>query len=474
MYSSVIPFHASTIKNMSRATVDRYQILRINFFTPGQGKGADDFPMTSETRIFFKELSFRSLSKDNLDSVFRIFKEVQKRMKQREMEGYIERGPSTDTESLKPMRSFPCIRDVHMRPTFGAQSRRTIGTLEAHSNGFRFSIKSGSEKIDILYSKVKHAIFVPCESISLIVMIHLNLKEPIMIGRKRTQDVQFLTEVAALTEDLSQRKAGSAYDPDEIMEEQREREMKERLNRIFKEFTQKTQAIDTCKLEFDIPYRALQFTGVPNKGSVELCPCSNVLVSLEEWPPFCMDLSEIDIVVFERCLMSLREFDIVFVKKDYNQMPLRITTIPHQHLDKIKCWLHEMQLVWYTCTMNMQWANVMKEITRDVGAFIEGSGWDAWFGENEQSDGSEEGAEKDGESDWEEEPEDEDDDDGNDDDGSDFDAVDDEEESASADDGDEDGMSWDELEAEADRADRKRGGAKESPEPQRASKRRRT
>jgi len=468
-----VPFHARMIKNMARQTEGGVQFLRVNFFTPGNGKGVDDFPAAGPRRAYIKELSFRCEEAVNMDTVLRSFKEVQKRMKQKE-DGGGEVQQSTG--ELRRLGSFPCLRDLSMRPIFGT-GRRSVGTLEAHQNGFRFNLSGGKDKVDVLYSSVRNAIFEPCEG-SMVVLIHLRLKNPIMIAKKKTLDLQFFAEVAAQTEDLSMRKSGNAYDPDEIMEEQREREMKVRLNKIFQEFSRKVEALESCPLKFDVPFKDLEFTGVPHKSSLKLCPCARSLVGLHEWPPFVMDLSDVDIVVFERCSLSLREFDIVFVKKDYDQMPVRVTTIPRCFLDKLKIWLSEEQLVWYTCPMNMQWQLVMKEIQKNVNKFVEKGGWDPWFvdaanGSDSDEDGDDE------ESDWSGgEPEDSSDA-PDDDDGSDFEGDDDE--SAEPDpSGSEEGMDWEELEAHATKSDRhrdqearaaKRGGPEPSRQPAKRTKR---
>merc|ERR1719237_757 len=87
---------------------------------------------------------------------------------------------------------------------------------------------------------------------------------------------------------------------------------------------------------------------------------------------------------------------MVFISKDYNQMPLRITTIPRNFVKGIRAWLMDMEVVWYNCSMNMAWQNVMKEITRDPVDFVEKGGWDVWFmgsdesGYSEESEASEE------------------------------------------------------------------------------------
>lgn len=280
-----------------------------------------------------------------------------------------------------------------------------------------------------------------------------------MVGKKRTDDLQFFTEIKAQSEDLSMRKAGSAYDPDEILEEQREEELKERLNKVFLDFSKRVEALPNCPLSFDVPFTELAFIGVPNKGAITLTPCKDVLCGLQEWPPFCLSLTDVDIIVFERISgASLREFDMVFVRKDYTQAPVRITTIPRHCLDKIKLWLSSLgtPMVWYSSTMNMQWLPLMKMITTNPASFIEDGGWDAMFGDNNES-GDEEGDADDG-SDFSVDEDDEDADVSSGGGDTDFSAADDdadESDDASGTDG-EGGMSWDELEREADQADKRK------------------
>lgn len=62
----------------------------------------------------------------------------------------------------------------------------------------------------------------------MITLVHFHLLDPIMVGKKKTQDVQFYTEVmeAVQTLDAGRR---SMYDPDEFEEEQRERAMRNKV-----------------------------------------------------------------------------------------------------------------------------------------------------------------------------------------------------------------------------------------------------
>jgi len=444
---------------MSRSDHDAFYMLRVNFFTPGFGKNQDDYPIVNGQRVYVKELSFRSQVKDNLESVIRTFKEMQRRSKQSDIERDVkqkEQASGLEAQPLITLRGFPCLRDISLRPSLTTRGRSS-GTLEAHTNGFRYSIKGGVEKLDILYSRIQHAIFQPCEgNESLLVIIHLHLKDAMMVGRRKSQDIQFFAEAGNLTEDLSKHRVGSVHDPDEIQEEQREREWRDRLNNLFLDFTKKVQAISGCPVNFDMPYTALGFHGVPFKQSVKLYPCEKALVSAHDWPPFCLDLDSVDIAVFERSMTQLKEFDLVFVLRDYLQQPVRITTIPAQRKEIIRTWLTQRRIPLYSCTMNMQWAIVMRDINADRQRFVNNGAWDAWFVQSDD-DASPSSGEQDGG----------DDDFGSDDisdsvasaaqsSGEDAFEPSDSEESDSGESEPSDGESWDELERKAERDDRKR------------------
>jgi nucleosome binding factor SPN SPT16 subunit len=65
--------------------------------------------------------------------------------------------------------------------------RKTAGILEAHMNGFRFATNKG-EKIDIIYNNIKHAFFQPCDN-EMIILLHFHLFKPILLGKKKLNDI---------------------------------------------------------------------------------------------------------------------------------------------------------------------------------------------------------------------------------------------------------------------------------------------
>jgi nucleosome binding factor SPN SPT16 subunit len=159
--------------------------------------------------------------------------------------------------------------------------------------------------IDIMYGNIKHAIYQPCDKTTM-VLVHFNLKDPIMIGKKKQKDVQFFSEVVDSSMNLDGSKNHS-YDPDELDDEQREREMRKRLNLAFKDFCQKVEKVAAhydINLMIDVPFKKSGFEGNPNKEMVLLQPTTHCLINVTETPSFVLTLSEIDHAHFERLVLE--------------------------------------------------------------------------------------------------------------------------------------------------------------------------
>ena len=456
-----VPFHASTIKNMTRTTLDGLQVLRINFWVPGQGKRADEYPALTPSSAFVKELTFKSEQRDNFDNVQHAFKLSQRRIKETQVPKPVRGARGIEPVPVGPLQPSctPIVlRDVNIRPKLGT-GRRSRGNLEAHANGFRFSSGGLSEKVDILYTQIKNAIFQPCETGSSIVLVHFHLHQPMSVGKKTTQDIQIFSECGTLVDDLSQRRVSSVHDPDELLEEQNEQRLKEQRNKMYQEFFEPSQS---QRLMWDMAMNATAFDGVPNKQRITLCFTKHCMVALQKWPPIVIDFLDVDVAVFERDVHSLREFDMVLVLKDYHKPPLRITMIPKNSMNGIKTYFGQLELPWFSCSMSMQWQFVMKEINGDPARFVENGGWGAWFASSRPRDSDSEDGQ--GESDFEASSDEDDEDFG----GSDFemDADDDDEDGALPSDEDR-GESWGKLEERAERADRKRDREGRSPSAER-------
>ena len=158
--------------------------MRINFYHPGAAVGKDGFAYaTPPEATFLKELTYRSTNvrepgelsapSANLNSAFKIIKDIQKAFKTRENE---EREKadlvSQDKLIISQGKGNPKLKDLYIRPNI--TQKRLSGVLEAHSNGFLYTSIRG-DKIDILYNNIKHAFYMPCDS-EMIILLHFHLK----------------------------------------------------------------------------------------------------------------------------------------------------------------------------------------------------------------------------------------------------------------------------------------------------------
>ncbi|ALC43184.1 dre4 [Drosophila busckii] len=376
-----VPFHISTIKNISQSVEGEYTYLRINFFHPGATMGRNEgglYPQPEAT--FVKEVTYRSSNlkehgeisapSANLNNAFRLIKEVQKRFKTREAEEREKEDlVKQDTLILSQNKGNPKLKDLYIRPNI--VTKRMTGSLEAHTNGFRY-ISVRGDKVDILYNNIKSAFFQPCDG-EMIILLHFHLKYAIMFGKKKHVDVQFYTEVGEITTDLG--KHQHMHDRDDLAAEQAERELRHKLKTAFKSFCEKVEAMTKAQVEFDTPFRELGFPGAPFRSTVTLQPTSGSLVNLTEWPPFVITLDDVELVHFERVQFHLRNFDMIFVFKEYIKKVAMVNAIPMNMLDHVKEWLNSCDIRYSEGVQSLNWQKIMKTITDDPEGFFEQGGW---------------------------------------------------------------------------------------------------
>lgn len=296
IYGHNVPFHISTIKNVTKDN----EYLRINFLYPGTQANMDQLNhkavKDAKTSSFIRELTYCIPDQNALNNYIHQIKQLSKMVKQRE-DMKRKKAEVKKQEPLKLAKGqVPRLTQVFPRPNIAG---KTSGTLEAHRNGLRFfSAKKVKQPIDILYKNVRHAFFQPCDAREMIVAIHFHLYDDIMIGRKKTKDVQFCMEATELSQSLSK---NSRYgDPDEYEEERRERMMRKKYNKLFQTFAKEVEAQVNNLFDFDIPYKKLGFYGVPYKSLVFVQPTVNCLIQLIEPPFFVLSLQDIEICSLER------------------------------------------------------------------------------------------------------------------------------------------------------------------------------
>ncbi|KAL5060689.1 hypothetical protein RYX36_032293 [Vicia faba] len=461
---SMVPFHVHFIRNEDiQPDTNRNCYVRISFNLPGiPFNPRDSNSMKFQGSIYLKEAIFRSKDSTHMSEVVQSIKTLRKQVKARESER-AERATLVTQEKLqlannryKPIR----LSNLSIRPAFGGRGRKIPGTLEAHVNGFRYSTTRSNERVDVMFANIKHAFFQPARN-EMITLLHFHLHNNIMVGNKKTKDVQFYVEVMDMVQNVGGGKR-SAYDPDELEEEQRERDRKNKINVEFQSFVNRVHDLwrqpqfNDLDLEFDQPLRELGFPGVPHKSSVFIVPTSACLVELIETPFLVVTLSDIEIVNLERVGLGQRNFDMTIVFKDFTRDVLRIDSIPSTSLDGIKVWLDTIDIKYYESRLNLMWRAILKKLTDHPKSFIVGGGWEflnleATDSESDNSDKVYEQSDTDdseSEEDSEEEYSDEDSEEEDSDEGSE----------------EEKGKTWEELEREASNADKEEGNESDSEE----------
>ncbi|CAN8308167.1 unnamed protein product [Cochlearia groenlandica] len=470
IYGSMVPFHVATIRTLSsQQDSNRNNYIRIIFNVPGTPfNPPDSSTLKNHGAIYLKEVSFRSKDSRHSSEVVQAIKTLRRQVMARESEK-TERASLVTQEKLqlagnkfKPLRLF----ELWIRPAFSGR-KRVPGTLEAHANGFRYSTTRSAEHVDVLFSNIKHAFFQPAER-EMITLVHFHLHNHIMVGNKKTKDVQFYVEVMDVVQSLGGGRR-SAYDPDEIDEEQRERDRKNKINMDFNNFANRVNDMwqlpqfSSLDLEFDQPLRELGFHGVPYKTSAFIIPTSSCLVELIETPFFVVSLSEIEIVNLERVGFGQKNFDMAIIFKDFKKDVLRVDSVPTSSLEGIKEWLDTTDIKYYESKLNLNWRQILKTITEDPQSFVDDGGWEFLNldGSDSESGGSEESDKGYEPSDVEVESE-------SDDEASESESLveseDDEEDDSEEEEEEEKGLTWDELEREATNADREHGVESDSEE----------
>lgn len=259
------------------------------------------------------------------------------------------------------------------------------GELELHQNGVRFCDPRDSN-IDILFSNVKHLIYQPSDERG-IVLIHLHLKMPILIGKKRFKDVQFYRKVpdARFVEMDSQgrkrRRLGDWNCPwsnnhAEFGTEGSKRKKIHTINTRYKLFADKIQNAGQEHIHaVDVPFREFSFYGVIHRFPVLCQPTAGCLVQLTDTPFMVLTLEDVEIVHFEGVHSSMVNFDMVWVFKDFHRPTLQIRNIGSKSLEYIKNWLDMASIVFYQGSSNLNWENIMEDIVQDTHGFFAGGGW---------------------------------------------------------------------------------------------------
>lgn len=415
-----VPFHINSYKNGSKTEEGDYTHLRLNFNSPGlMISKREELPYeTGDDKQFVRSLTFRSKDGARMTEVLKRISEMKKAAVKRESEKR-ERADVVSQASLIEVNRPKRLDNVFVRPT--PDTKRFPGFVTIHQNGIRYQSLTRDQRVDVLFSNIKHLFFQSCKG-ELLVIIHAHLRTPIMIGKKKTYDVQFYREATDMSiDETGNRKRKYRYgDEDELEQEQEERRRRAHLDKEFRAFAETIADTSGGLVDLDIPFRELGFQGVPSRSAVVCLPTRDCLVQLVDLPFLVITLEEVEVAHLERVQFGLKNFDLVFVFKDFSRPVVHISTIPMESLEDVKAWLTDVDIPYSEGPVNLNWPTIMKTIQSDPYGFFQDGGWSFLGGdgdsENEEDEESAESdfnpsdADPEDEEDYSEEEEEDDDD----------------------------------------------------------------
>ena len=198
----------------------------------------------------------------------------------------------------------------------------------------------------------------------------------------------------------------NGWDRDEVEDESRTKQMIAELDSQFKKFTDKVSDILPAAnpsephgdkiWDWDIPYQELEFQGNPKNAMVELYPTTSCIVHLATKPVCIIDLDKVDVAYYERIQAGNRNFDLVFVYKDF-LLPeakisegttwARIHSIDIKYYDQVREVLQKSKLPQFEGAMPLKWNDVLKQYKKNFDDITADGGWQCILGQGSDDEG---------------------------------------------------------------------------------------
>ena len=108
-----------------------------------------------------------------------------------------------------------------------------------------------------------------------------------------------------------------------------------------------------------MPAEELAFFGCPIKSVVKVKPTLSCLIAISEFPFFVIDVSDIEVIHFERVQFGIKNFDMVIIFKDFVTFK-RINSIPIESIEGIKTYFDDIGIIYSESIVPMNWVNVLQ------------------------------------------------------------------------------------------------------------------
>lgn len=353
------PFHVATISKMEQTSRGSVQTLTVTFHTTQESNLAF---RSNRTKVFIKEATFTHTDANRFLALVTGVRTIQQSIKTRDQQRKESIGVVAQA-GLKLEPRAAKLPDVKCRPPPVTGRSGCTGDLQVHTNGFRFQSHQ-CPPLDILYSNIKHIIFQPSKN-DICVILHLVLKQPILLNKKKAEHIQFAAEVMETSEQMT---VSRRTHEEELAAEEKERERIKMTNQQFAMFAK--AASEKSGIATELGLKDVDFQGCPARSLCRVRASERCVWAVNELPLFALTLNEVEVASLERVVPNGATFDIFFVKKDYRTV-VSILTIPLTKVEMIKDWLLQCKVVYFESTSNIQWSEMLKTIRGDPD-------WEPW------------------------------------------------------------------------------------------------
>ena len=320
-----------------------------------------------------KELTFKSTNMSRLADIYNTLRAFIKNKKAQIKEN-IAKATLIKQKKLLLSRDPIALRDVQIRPSLSTR-RKTIGRLELHSNGFRFTDNWGA-RLDILFENISFAVFQPALNSECNILLHFQLREEQLVHKKRTEWLQIFFDTSTASIDLS--KTSRFADEDESRKRKR---FSVRFSNFVNaaEQSHRNWLVEQNKMPsqswFDEPHKDLLIMGNISRSMTPVFLSGEAIYALNDNSPLVIMLSEVRMAYLERMVEGIRSLDVSIVFHDLTKDPIRISSIDKIEAEKVKYYFEQAGITVLEGHVNLDWKTLMGQIRADPKDFVDQGGW---------------------------------------------------------------------------------------------------
>jgi nucleosome binding factor SPN SPT16 subunit len=376
-----VPFHISTIRNISVQHEGAISLIRINFSLPNKaGRIPLEFPTTMSSPVYVQELSFRSADGTHFSSIFSKYKELLKEFNP------LAHAKQSGSSLVQTVGAKPVLDDLLLKPPIAG--KKTVGRLEYHRNGFRFKSRKG-EELDFLNANIKHAIYMPADEEDLFI-IHFEMREAVVYGGRRVTNVQFYTRLDESNENLvesSEKRKKRPNDHKGANEDSMDKVYTQKLmaaEKSYESFVAAVEKSSNSEIIFEQPDLDTGFMASKEYDQHNFYMTQTCMIGIVNTPYCIIPFSEIEFVAFERAGIMNKTFDIAIIYKDYSKDVSMLSTVAAAEKTSLKKELDAKDVIVLEHASNIKWQALLKRCSENIEEFIEDGGWE-YLGDKEKT-----------------------------------------------------------------------------------------